>query len=226
MLLIVTIFIPMMKDSFLNKRFRYTFSNACVYLVLINVLVFLAVNYTNISFRGIPLAFWLGLVPGFINRGWVWQFVTYLFVHGSYMHLFFNMLALLMFGRVIERMIGTREFLLFYFLCGILGGVISYVFYLIQGAQYILVMGASGSIYALLFLSAVLFPSSRILLFIIPMKMPYAVLLYIAIEVFSLVYGLNEGTAHLIHLSCIVIAWIYVAVRFRLNPIKVWKENL
>ena len=83
MLLIGTIFIPMMKDSFLNKKFKYTYSNACVYLVLVNVLVFLAVHYTNISFKGIPLGFWLGLVPAFVNQGWVWQFVTYMFVHGS-----------------------------------------------------------------------------------------------------------------------------------------------
>ena len=148
-------------------------------------------------------------------------------VHGGWGHLFFNMLALLMFGRVLERMLGTREFLLFYFLCGILGGVVSYVFYLIQGAQLMVVMGASGSIYAMLFLSAVLFPTSRVLLFfIIPMKMPYAVLLYIAIEVFSMVYGLSEGVAHLIHLSCVAIAWLYVVLRFRLNPIKVWRDAL
>lgn len=227
MLLFGTIFIPMMKDSFLNKKFKYTYSNACVYLVLVNVLVFFAVNYTNIRIGGVPLAFCLGLVPGLVNQGWVWQFVTYMFVHGSYMHLFFNMLALLMFGRVLERMLGTREFLLFYFLCGILGGVVSYVFYLIRGAQLMVVMGASGSIYAMLFLSAVLFPTSRVLLFfIIPMKMPYAVLLYIAIEVFSMVYGLSEGVAHLIHLSCVAIAWLYVVLRFRLNPIRVWRDAL
>ena len=88
-------------------------------------------------------------------------------------------------------------------------------------------MFASPFIYAMLFLSAVLFPSSRVLLFfIIPMKMPYAVLLYIAIEVFSMVYGLSEGVAHLIHLSCVAIAWLYVVLRFRLNPIKVWRDAL
>ena len=91
----------------------------------------------------------------------------------------------------------------------------------------IAVMGASGSIYALLFLCAVLFPSARLLLFFfIPVKMPYAVMIYIAIEIFSQVYGVANGVAHLIHLSCILIAWLYVWLRFRLNPIKVWRENL
>ena len=217
----------MMKDSFLNRKFRYTYSNASVYLVIINVLVFLATNYTNIAFKGVRLVYWLSLIPGCINMGWVWQFVTYMFVHGSMMHLFFNMFALIMFGRTLERYLGTREFLLFYFLCGILGGVISYLFYIIQGITTVAVMGASGSIYALLFLCAVLFPTSRLLLFFIfPVKMPYAVMIYIAIEIFSQVFGLANGVAHLIHLSCILIAWLYVWLRFRLNPIKVWKQAL
>ena len=222
-----TIFIAMMRDSFLNKKFKYTYSNAAIYIVLINVLVFFAVNYTNIAFKGVRLVYWLSLISGCINMGWVWQFLTYMFVHGSVWHLFFNMFALIMFGRTLERFLGTREFVLFYFLCGILGGVISYVFYLVQGVTGIAVMGASGSIYALLFLCAVLFPSARLLLFFfIPVKMPYAVMIYIAIEIFSQVYGVANGVAHLIHLSCILIAWLYVWLRFRLNPIKVWRENL
>ncbi len=216
-----------MKDSFLNKKFKYTYSNACIYLVLLNVLVFLLTNYTRISFKGLPLVYWISLVPSFVNRGWIWQFLTYMFVHGSFTHLFFNMFALIMFGRILERALGTREFLLFYFLCGILGGVVSYLFYLLQGVTNVAIMGASGSIYALLFLCAVIFPSSRLMLFFfIPIKMPYAVMIYIAIEVFSQVFGMANGVAHLIHLSCILIAWIYVMLRFRLNPIKVWKENL
>lgn len=217
----------MMKDSFLNRKFRYTYSNASIYLVVINLIVFFATNYTGIAFRGLRLIYWLSLVPRFVNMGWVWQFVTYMFVHGSVTHLLFNMLALIMFGRTLERYLGTREFLLFYFLCGILGGVISYLFYIIQGAANVAVMGASGSIYALLFLCAVLFPNSRLLLFFIfPVRMPYAVMIYIAIEIFSQVFGVANGVAHLIHLSCILIAWLYVWIRFRINPIKVWRQAL
>ena len=217
----------MMKDSFLNRKFRYTYSNASVYLVIVNVLVFLATNYMNISFRGLRLTYWLSLVPAFVNRGWVWQFVTYMFVHGSMMHLFFNMYALLMFGRALERHLGTREFLLFYFLCGILGGVIGYLFYTILGTTNIVILGASGSIYALLFLCAVMAPNTSILFFFfLPMKMPYAVMIYIAIEIISQVFGLDNGVAHLIHLSSILVAWLYVWLRLKINPIKVWKQTL
>jgi len=217
----------MMKDSFLNKKFRYTYSNAALYLVIANLFVYFLTNYTSITIGGMRLIYWMSLIPIYVEQGWVWQFVTYMFVHGSLMHLFFNMFALIMFGRMLEQTIGTREFLLFYFLCGILGGVVSYLFYILQGSYIVAVMGASGCIYALLFLCAVLFPTARILFFFfIPMKMPYAVMIYIAIEIFSQIYGVASGVAHLIHLSCIAIAWLYVMIRFRLNPIKVWRDNL
>ena len=239
-----TIFITMMKDSFINKKFKYTYSNICVYIIMANVLIFIATEFFNINYMGLPLRAWLGMVPSLVNKGYVWQFFTYMFVHGSYMHLFFNMFALLMFGRMLEYYLGTKEFLLFYFVTGVLGGVISYVFYVIQGvpeiffeggqAYYyamqgtpVIVIGASGCVYALLFLCAVLFPTSRILFFFfIPMRMPFAVMIYIAIEVFSQVFGLNEGVAHLIHLSSIAVAWLYVMIRFRMNPIKIWRESL
>ena len=217
----------MVKNNFLNKKFKYTYSNAVTYLILINIFVYMLVNYTNIRLQGLPLIYWLGLIPGCINMGWVWQFFTYMFVHNSFSHLFFNMLGLYMFGRILERELGTREFLLFYFVCGVLGGVISYLFYLIMGYYSVVVVGASGSLYAMLLLTAVFFPNARVLLFFfIPMRMPYAVMLYIAIELFDQIMGLNGGVAHLIHLSSIAIAWLYCVIRFRMNPIKIWKYNL
>ena len=216
-----------MKDNFLNRKFKYTYSNAAIYLILANVFMFMATNYTNISIKGLRLVYWVSLIPGCINMGWIWQFVTYMFVHGSFLHLFFNMFALIMFGRVLEQHLGTREFLLFYFLCGILGGIVSYLFYILQGVVNVAVMGASGAIFALLFLCAVFFPNARVLFFFfIPMKMPFAVMIYAAIEIFSQVYGINDGVAHLVHLSGFAIAWLYVMIRFRMNPIRIWKENL
>ena len=215
----------MVKNNFLNKKFKYTYSNAVSYLILINIVVYMLVNYSNFRINGYPLVLCLGLVPGCINMGWVWQFFTYMFVHNSFTHLFFNMFGLYIFGKPIERELGTREFLLFYFVCGVLGGVISYFFYLLQGSYAVIVVGASGSLYALLLLSAVLFPYAKVLLFFfIPLRMPYAVMLYIAIELFDQVVGLNGGVAHLIHLSSIAIAWLYCLIRFRMNPIKIWRS--
>jgi len=198
-----------------------------MYLVLINVMVYMLINYTSIRINGLPLIYWIGLIPGCVNMGWVWQFFTYMFVHSSFSHLLFNMLGLIMFGQVVERAVGSREFVLFYFVCGVLGGVISYLFYMEQGTLGAVIVGASGAVYALLFLCSVLFPQARVLLFFfIPMRMPIAVIVFIAIELFDQIVGINGGVAHLIHLSSIAVAWIYCLVRFRLNPIKIWKENL
>lgn len=218
----------MVRDSFLNRKFKYTYSNVSMYLVLVNILVFILVHYTSIGIKGVRLFYWLSLIPECVTGlGWVWQLFTYMFVHGSLTHLLFDMLALAMFGQIIERSLGSREFLLFYLLCGFLGGVLSYLFFVLQGTTHAVIMGASGSIYAVLFLAAVLFPRLEMLFFFVfPMKMPYAVMIYIAIEVASQLFGLADGVAHMIHLSCIAIAWLYVALRFRLNPIRVWKENL
>src|SRR5574344_626217 len=153
-----------MKDSILNKRFKYTYSNASLILVGINVVVFFLARYFTIRIGGTPLFYWLSMVPSFIEHGYVWQLFTYMFVHANMSHLFFNMLALVMFGMMLERQLGSKEFLLFYLLSGFLCGVISFLIYQIAGTNVVL-LGASGAIYAMLFLFAVMFPNARILLF-------------------------------------------------------------
>ena len=209
---------------------------------IINLLMYLA-KVVAVRY-GIDFDDLLGLHFFLASDFRLYQLFTYMFVHQSYMHLFFNMFALLMFGRALEQYLGTREFLLFYFVCGFLAGVVSYVFYVVQGVPEmffeggniyyyvnqgapVLIMGASGCIYALLFLCAVFFPNARVLFFfVIPMRMPFAVMIYAAIEIFSQVYGINDGVAHLVHLSGIAIAWLYVMVRFRMNPVRIWSESL
>lgn len=217
-----------MRYTILNKKFKYTYKNACSWILGINVVIYFLINYTGIAIKGLPLWVWLSLVPQLINvYGWIWQFVTYMFVHVDTLHLFFNMYALFMFGTMLERCLGTREFLLFYLLTGTLGGVLSYLIELFTGNMSLAIMGASGAIYAMLFLTSVTFPTSRVLLFFfIPMKMPVAVLVFIALEVFSQVAGSDSGVAHLVHLSSMLVAWLYCVVRFQTSPIKVWKEAL
>ena len=75
-----------------------------------------------------------------------WQFATYMFVHSNWSHLFSNMLGLLIFGISVERSIGSKEFLLFYFLTGILCGIYSFFFHYITGGYFVFLMGASGVI--------------------------------------------------------------------------------
>jgi len=216
-----------MKNNILNKKFKYTYCNAAAYLIAANVVVFVLTYFVNPVINGLSLFYWLSLVPPLVSHGYVWQVVTYMFVHASYSHLFFNMFAILMFGMTLERAVGSREFLFFYFVTGTLGGITSYLVSIFSGQTNVIMLGASGAIYALLFLTSVMFPTARILLFfIIPLKMPFAVMLYIIIEVVSQIMDLRGGIAHLIHLSGIVYAWIYCILRFRISPVRVWKDAL
>lgn len=216
-----------MGDNFLNKKFKYSYCNVSLILIGINIAVFLMTDFLNISVRGIPLIYWLSIVPSFIRQGYVWQFVTYMFVHGSYSHLLFNMYALFMFGMPIERALGSKEFTLFYFVTGTLGGILSWLIELGFGGYNVVLLGASGAIYALLFLNSVMYPNARVLLFFfIPMKMPVAVLVFMAVEIFSQITGTATGISHLVHLSSILFAWIYCLTRFRISPFKVWKSVL
>ncbi len=213
-----------MRNSILNKQFRYSYFNTSLLLAITCAIVFLLTRYIGISINRIPLVYWLSLSPGFIQHGCIWQFVTYMFVHYNLSHLFFNILALLMFGMMLERRIGSKEFLLFYMVSGTLSGVISYLIYRLTGTSAVL-MGASGAIYGLLFLFAVMFPDARILLFFfIPMRAPMAVLVFAVMCVFSELFT-TSSTANLTHLAGFAVAWLYCLVRFRVNPLDIWRNS-
>jgi membrane associated rhomboid family serine protease len=156
-----------------------------------------------------------------LARGWIWQFVTYMFVHdpNSITHLLFNMLALFIFGRHVERQMGSLEFLLFYLLTGVLAGVFSFAAYVFTGNYLIFLMGASGAIFAVQLAFAAFFPDSIIYLWgIIPLRAPVMVLGFTALEVFSLLTGFNGSVAHATHLAGFGFGWLYFIVRFGINP--------
>lgn len=214
-----------MSNSILNKKFRYSYSHVTYYLIAINIVMFLLTNYTSLAVKGFPAMYAFSLVPELVREGFWWQIFTYMFMHGSLSHLFFNMYALLIFGDPIERELGSKEFLLYYMVCGTLSGVANYLISPLMAARLVVILGASGAIYSILFLVSVLAPGTTVLLFfILPLKMPIAVLLMLFIEIGSQVFGLNNGTAHLVHLSGLVFAWIYCAVRFKIKPIEAWKS--
>jgi len=216
-----------MRDCFLNKKVKYVNWGICKWLAGISVLIFMLTNVVGVSYKGVPLVYWFSLIPNLVNRGWVWQFVTYMFVHGSPTHLLLNLYGLFIFGGVYERNFGSIEFLLFFFTTGILGGLISYLIYITTGLGNVALMGMSGAIYALLFTQSVFAPQSRLLLFFfIPVKIPMAMIIFILVETVSQLTGSGASIAHLVHLSSIAVSWFYCVVRFRTSPLKVWRENL
>jgi len=103
-----------------------------------------------------------------------WTIVTNLFMHGSIWHILFNMITLYFFGAFLIRLVGTRDFLLIYFLGGIAGNVVFMLFarFIDQRLLYVTVIGASGAIFALGGALAVLTPKLRVFVFPIPVPMP------------------------------------------------------
>lgn len=211
----------MQNTLFFRKPFKYRFYRATFILVLINV-IFYIFCWLSQSYNWKAL-FSLNVIC-IDHYHFFWQFVTYMFVHANFSHIFFNMMGLLMFGFFLEKAIGSREFLLFYFVCGILSGFLSYIFYKITGQYGAFLMGASGAVYSVLFAYAVFYPRSVISVWgIIPVPAPILVLIYAIIEFLSQVLG-NNGVAHITHLFGFLVAYLYFVIRMGIHPIKVWKN--
>lgn len=144
-----------------------------------------------------------------------WQLVTYMFLHGGFSHLLFNMFALWMFGMDIENLWGTKKFLIYYFLCGIGAGVANLFIAPLLG-QAGPTIGASGAIYGILVAFGFLFPDRPIYLyFFVPIKAKYLVLIYMVIEFYSASSSLNSGVAHVAHLGGGVIGFIYLLITYK-----------
>lgn len=209
-------------EGFLRRPIRYRYYNATIILVVMCVLVFLV---GLIDRRGIII--YLALIPDYVlQAGAWWQVVTYLFVHSGWSHIFFNMLALFLFGIQLERRMGSTEFLLFYFFTGI-GAVVSTVLInAATGQGMVPVVGASGAIFGLLLAYASFFPDARIYVFgILPIRAPLLVVVYAAIEIFSTFTGFQSGVAHLAHLAGLAFGYLYLVVRFGMNPVSIFLRN-
>ncbi len=157
------------------------------------------------QFYGDFLYAWFALWPPGPDTGphfVAWQLVTYSFMHGGILHLGVNMLALWMFGRDVERVLGSRRFLLYYLACVVSAALMQLVFAWSSAIPYPTV-GASGGVFGLLLAFGMFFPRRRILLLIPPIPMPawLFVTLYAALELVLGVTGTQAGVAHFAHLG-------------------------
>ena len=210
--------------NILHKKFSYSFNYATLVIAALNVVAFILTG----SGRNLNAQYLFGLQPILFIRGhYYWQLFTYMFMHGSWSHLVSNMIGLLFFGVYVEKQVGSKEFWLFYVLCGILCGAASLAIYAVGGYWQIVLVGASGAVYAVLLLFAVIFPRSTVfILGLVPVPAPLLIALYAGVAVFDQVFGMNQGVAHLTHLSGFAAAWLFCLVRYGVNPIKVWKNAL
>ncbi len=207
--------------STIRRPFKYSFYNASFIIIGLNIAVYLL---TSMFPRLMAL---LSLNVLYVVRGHAyWQFVTYMFVHGSFSHILFNMLGVFFFGLSVERTIGSKEFLLLYFVSGTLCGIISFFVYMFTGYYFVLLMGASGAIYSLLLAYSVIFPRSTIYIWgIIPVPAPLLIAIYAGIEIASQLLSVKDGVAHMTHLAGFAVAWLYFVVRMGISPWKVWKDS-
>jgi membrane associated rhomboid family serine protease len=161
-----------------------------------------------------PITPLLGMVPWkIVHEVALYQFVTYLFLHGGFFHLFFNMLMLWMFGRELEESWGSRFFLKFFLLTGIGAGVTSF---LVGPSSTAVTIGASGAIMALLVAFALHAPDRVVYVwFLFPIKIKYLVMILIAVELFAVQSQVTDGVAHFAHLGGALIGYLYLKADWR-----------
>ena len=203
-------------------------------LLAINALMFLATWVAET--KGVDLRSILGLHLFLAEDFKAWQIVSYMFMHGDITHLFFNMFALFMFGRVLEQVWGAKRFLIYYVATGIGAGLVQelvqYIYFqtslsmyegvsmapgvVIPMAQYLnlwTTVGASGAIYGILMAFAMTFPNER--MFVIPIPFPikakFFVLIFGAIELLSgLSPRMGDNVAHFAHLGGMVFGLLLI----------------
>ena len=193
---------------------RELFPKGIKWLLIINVTAYLLSQFDLRFF-----IYYFGLVPVLaVARLYVWQFVTYMFLHGSFFHILFNMFALWMFGRDIETLWGTRRFLTYYFVTGIGAGILSAIISVFFRTWMIPVIGASGAVFGILLAFGMLFPDRPVFVyFLFPIPARILVILFAAIELIAGFTQTNNGVANFAHLGGMLIGYLYLKGRLNLK---------
>jgi len=202
---------------------------AVKWLLIANFIVF------GLQFiRGPFLEYWFALWPNAhegtlqislwntmaLNSFRPWQVVTYAFLHStaSFSHILFNMLALWMFGKSLEMVMGTRRFTTYYFVC-VIGAALTHLVYAQIAGSPLPVIGASGGVFGLLLAYGVLFPREKVILlfFPFPIEARYFVLFYGLLEILNGMSRTQGGVAHFAHLGGMLFGFVFILA---------WRRNL
>ena len=184
---------PGFKQSF--NRPTFTIPDGVKLLVIINIVVFIL---AEVSGQKSILFSSFGLVPSQVWSNFkIWQLFTYLFIHSGFIHIFFNMFVLWMFGKDLELQWGKNDFLFFYFTCGFGAGFITVLF----GINSIVpIVGASGAIYGLLVAYGFTYPNRMVYLYgLFPLKVKYMVLGLGVIAFFASLSIDQSNVSHITH---------------------------
>jgi membrane associated rhomboid family serine protease len=178
-------------------------------LILANVAVFLLQNMLG-NVLTIHFALWPTIEGNLTFRPW--QLISYGFLHGSFMHLFFNMFAVYMFGGEIERLFGRNRYILYYLLCVIGAALMHLIVVYVADLPPMPVVGASGGVFGLLLAFGMAFPKRMIVLLIPPIPMPawLFVTLYGALELYLGMTQTLQGVAHFAHLGGMATGFVVI----------------
>lgn len=167
-----------------------------------------------------------GVVPALVVRGWLWQPVTYMFLHSpDPFHLLFNMLMLWMFGGELETYWGQRRFLRYYVLCGLGGGIAATLLGLLYGGiqTAIPTIGASGALYGLFVAYGIIYAERTILFMLIfPLKARTMALIMVGLNFFYTLNQSGSGISYIAHLGGALTGFLYLK-RFW-QPARIYQE--
>lgn len=191
-------------------------------IIILNVIVFALAN-TVFPQMNDSLAAYFPLSPEFKS----WQIITHMFMHGSIMHIAFNMLTLASFGPLLERFLGEKKYILLYFLSGLGAYALNslWIYYeIVSTNQFINIamVGASGAIFGVVAAFTALYPDAEMMIMFIPFPIKAKILLPIVI-VGSVFLGINNvgGIAHFAHIGGAIVGYILIKIwgrnRYRIN---------
>lgn len=197
-----------MNQTVYSPRQGSSIPNVIFALLIINGLVF-ALQQVNARFLFVNFALWPATDPR--SPFMPWQLLTYGFLHGNTTHIFFNMFGLWMFGRDIERFMGSQRFLIYFLVCVVGAGIVQLIVAAIQGGLYPTV-GASGGVFGILLAYGLTFPNRVVVPLFppIPMRAITFVFIYGALELYLGVSGGAPGVANFAHLGGMLFGFLLI----------------
>ncbi|MCF6270906.1 MAG: rhomboid family intramembrane serine protease [Melioribacteraceae bacterium] len=184
-------------------------------IIIINIVVFLIQSlFENIMFGDYPggyiLSRYFALNPfGQDFNFQIWQIFSYQFMHGGFMHIFWNMFMLWMFGNEIENIMGSKKFLFFYLLSGVGAAAFQLLLAPLLSSHLAYTIGASGAVYGIMIAFALFFPDRKIYVyFLFPVKAKYIIAFFVLMDFMAV--GNTSVVAHLAHIGGAITGLIFI----------------
>jgi membrane associated rhomboid family serine protease len=193
------------------------------WLLIANIAIFLVYSFTQL--QGFVFKYFAVYPETYANIFLQpWRIISYQFLHDGFGHIFFNMIVLFFFGPMLERLWGSKKFLIFYLVCGAMGGILYPLYTIAQGQEAMAMagpmVGASGAIYGMMAAVAILYPKLRVYVMgIFPLPMAALAVIMIVVSLLTINAGENVGgeLAHLAGMACGAGYVIYAPMRLKMR---------